>query len=149
MEKVLKKLGYKEGMESMIINAPEIPGNEIIKLLEPVPSESFSGRIDFIMFFAETLKVLRDNKDILMGNLNPEGRLWIIYPKKTSKKYKSDLSRDILWGEFGEFGYEPVSQFSVDEDWSAVRYRHVSEIKTMKRKVFASEEGKKRAGKEI
>jgi hypothetical protein len=44
----------------------------------------------------------------------------------------------------GKLNFEGVMQVSIDEDWSALRFRHVDYIKTMKRKKALSEKGKKR-----
>ncbi|MCA6078303.1 YdeI/OmpD-associated family protein [Fulvivirga sedimenti] len=53
---------------------------------------------------------------------------WIAYPKKSSS-IKSDLSRDIIWGILGADGLAPVSQISIDDDWSALRIRPDADVK--------------------
>ena len=74
--------------------------------------------------------------------------LWLAYPKKSSKKYKTDLSRDMSWQAIGDLGFEGVRQVAIDEDWSALRFREARFIKTMKRQSLRamSDEGKKRTG---
>ncbi len=42
------------------------------------------------------------------------------------------------------YEFEPVSQVSIDDDWSAMRFRHVDNINAMKRKTAATEKGKER-----
>lgn len=142
MEAVLKKLGYKNGMSVLLENLPEDIKENIEMAITKSDLNVEKENYDFIMFFAKEMKVLDKERERLSKAIGKDGRLWIIYPKKSSKKYKSDLSRDVLWSVFGEFGFEPVSNFSVDEDWSALRFRKAEEIGKMKRKVFASEEGK-------
>ncbi|MFM6948875.1 MAG: hypothetical protein ACKOWQ_07675 [Aquirufa sp.] len=46
----------------------------------------------------------------------------------------------------GEIGFEPVSQVAIDEDWTALRFRNVHFIKTLKRnpEAIMSKEGKAR-----
>jgi len=52
----------------------------------------------------------------------PDGVLWMAYPKK-SGALQSDLSRDRGWEPFVRAGWRPVSQVSLDDTWSALRFR--------------------------
>jgi hypothetical protein len=47
------------------------------------------------------------------------GNLWVLYPKGN----KADINRDSLWPILSEFGFRPISQVSVDDTWSALRFR--------------------------
>jgi len=47
------------------------------------------------------------------------GNLWILYPKGN----KADINRDSLWPILADFGFRPISQISVDDTWSALRFR--------------------------
>ena len=47
------------------------------------------------------------------------GNLWVLYPKGN----KADINRDSLWPILADFGFRPISQVSVDERWSALRFR--------------------------
>ena len=58
----------------------------------------------------------------------PDGILWMVYPKK-SGSIKSDLSRDAGWEPFARAGWRPVSQISLDDDWSALRFRPTADVK--------------------
>ena len=73
--------------------------------------------------------------------------MWYAYPKGTSKRYTCEFNRDNGWAVVGEQGFEPVRQVAIDEDWSALRFRKVSFIKTMTRSFAMTEEGKKKVGK--
>lgn len=59
--------------------------------------------------------------------------LWLAYPKRTSKRYRCEFDRDSGWAVLGAAGYEPVRIVAIDEDWSALRFRHVDHIGTMTR----------------
>jgi hypothetical protein len=59
--------------------------------------------------------------------------VWIAYPKGTSKRYQCDFNRDSGWEHLGDAGFEGVRQVAIDEDWSALRFRRVEYIKSMKR----------------
>lgn len=145
MDKVLKKLGYREQTRVLIMNAPQELLGEIRPLLKETPHEEIKGQYEFILFFARALAEVHSARESLAEVIEPEGRLWICYPKKSSKKLKSDLSRDILWDAFGAFGFEPVSNYAIDEDWSSVRFRPVDEIKSLKRRNAATEKGRQRS----
>jgi hypothetical protein len=65
--------------------------------------------------------------------LTGDAILWFAYPKGTSKNYRSEINRDAGWKAVGANGFEPVRLVAIDEDWSAVRFRRVEYIKTMRR----------------
>ena len=49
--------------------------------------------------------------------------LWVAYPKGN----RADINRDTLWPILGERGMRPIGQVSVDETWSAMRFRPLKE----------------------
>ena len=57
-----------------------------------------------------------------MQALKPGGLLWFAYPKKSSK-VKTDISRDIIWEGLMSIGIHPVTLISIDDTWSALRFR--------------------------
>jgi len=57
----------------------------------------------------------------------------MVYPKALLKRYRCEFNRDTGWDALGRAGYEPVRQVAVDNDWSALRFRKVEHIWTMKR----------------
>ena len=143
MNAILKKLGLKEQNPVLILNTPE-EYKEVIESIEAEIHTEIRGTYDFIQVFAKDMSEARGFAEEVVKSLNDDGYLWFCYPKGTSKKYKSDIKRDTAWGLFSPFEFEPVSQVSVNEDWSAMRFRHVDNIKTMKRKTAATEKGKER-----
>ena len=46
----------------------------------------------------------------------------VTYPKKTGK-IASDLSREVTWQAITPLGWRPVTQISIDETWSALRFK--------------------------
>lgn len=81
--------------------------------------------------------------------LEGDGIVWFAYPKKSSKKYKAEISRDYGWDALGAIGLEAVRAVAIDQDWSALRFRRVEYIKTMKRdpKRTMTKKGKERTKK--
>ncbi|MEZ5758843.1 MAG: hypothetical protein R3D86_11540 [Emcibacteraceae bacterium] len=53
--------------------------------------------------------------------------------KKTSKRYKSELTRDHGWDAMMNAGYSTVRMVAIDEDWSTFRFRQNEFVKSAKR----------------
>ncbi len=150
MDAVFKKLNFKGQPTVLVLNAPSSfdinldsisDETKIVKDLKNIES------IEFCMVFATQQKEI----DALVPTLAPllagDVILWMCYPKGTSKKYKCDFNRDTGWQILGKFDMEPVRMVAIDEDWSALRFKKVDFIKTMKRSTLGalSEKGKLKA----
>lgn len=149
---LLKKLKRKEEEKLYLLNLPEILEdlrNEFQEVL-PVSETLEKEKADFVLVFFHTQEEIRETVPELMNKIHDDTLLWVSYPKKSSKSIKSDITRDKGWEIFGEYAYEPVSQISISEDYSALRFRPLKDIKNFNRneKMILSEEGKKRAEKE-
>lgn len=149
MSPVFKKMNLRaETNEILVHNAPQSFENEL-EQLEGMKVQRHPNKIENVLFgiaFAITIAELEAAADMLAQKTEGDAVVWIAYPKTSSKKYKAEFNRDTSWGAFGKHGFEPVRQVAIDADWSALRFRRVEFIKTMKRnsKMAASEEGKKR-----
>ncbi|TDT51905.1 DUF3052 domain-containing protein [Fonticella tunisiensis] len=146
MNPILKKLGLKEQNPILILNAPE-EYNEVIDCIEAEVHTEIRGTYDFIQVFAKDMEEAHILAEKAVKALGEDGHLWFCYPKGTSKKYKSDIKRNTTWDIFAPFEFEAVSQVSINDDWSAMCFRHVDKIKTMKRKTASTEKGKERIKK--
>ena len=56
-----------------------------------------------------------------------DGLLWVSYPK-TSSGVESDLLRDVVWKSVAKTGLRPVTQVSVNDKWSAIRFRPADKV---------------------
>lgn len=63
-----------------------------------------------------------------LNAVKPGGLIWIAYPKGTSK-IKTDISRDKGWDVVHQAGLRGISLISLDDVWSAIRFRPLKEIK--------------------
>ena len=147
MNAIIKKLQYKLQENVLIVNAPpefrEVLGDW--KKTAKVHAEPTSGATySFVLIFVKTEAEVRAAAKKYIPLLEQDAVSWMAYPKKTSKKYKAEITRDSGWSALGEQGYEGVAMISVDDDWSAFRFRKVDFIKTMKRRetMAMSDEGK-------
>jgi len=59
-------------------------------------------------------------KDVI-PSLKKEGKLWIAYPKPTSK-IVSDLNRDCTWDCLMEKGFGKIDEVVIDHVWIAMRF---------------------------
>ncbi len=150
MHPVIKKLQWKENMnEVLILGAPKEYEEVITQFEAEVHTEIKSDIYRFIHIFGTTNQEIKTMAGKAVDVIEEDGILWLSYPKKSSKKYKgSDCSRDKVGAMLGEEGYEPVRQVAIDEDWSALRFRQVDKIKTMKRTFAVTEKGKERTKQE-
>ncbi|MDT8860926.1 DUF3052 domain-containing protein [Alkalihalobacillus sp. MEB130] len=146
MHPVIKKLQWKEPMQSVLVLAAPAEYEEVLSQFEAeVDTEIKRDSYAFIHVFGATNQQLKDLAIKAVELVEEDGMLWLSYPKKSSKKYKgSDCSRDTVGAMLSQEGYEPVRQVAIDEDWSALRFRPVDKIKTMKRTFAVTEKGKER-----
>ncbi len=81
-----------------------------------------SKKIDFALVFAVNQQQLNNIMREVFTALHEESKLWIAYPKQTSK-IVSDLSRDASWDILAQNNYEGVSLVALDHVWSAMRFK--------------------------
>ena len=144
---MLKKLNHKNQSEILLINPPESFEHieaEINKIIEVNENLEGDKPLLFVLAFFTKKSEIREVIERLMKKVNKDSLVWLCYPKKSSKNYKSDITRDTGWEIMGEYSYEPVRQIAIDDDWSALRFRPITEIKefTRDQKMILSEEGK-------
>lgn len=150
MNALLKKLNFKDQNEIVILHAPDefSTFKESFKDYVIVHDEVYE-KMPFVLVFVKSCLEIEEAAKLINEKLIDDALCWIAYPKKSSKKYKTDISRDNGWKPIGDIGFEPVRQVAIDDDWSALRFRETKFIKTMVRnsKMTLSKEGKKRTQK--
>jgi hypothetical protein len=87
-----------------------------------------------VIFVSEPEHISRAAEVIRTNVAGDNTLLWICYPKKSSKKYKSPITRDVGWDPVIDLGWEGVRQIAIDDDWSALRFRPREAIKNYTRK---------------
>ena len=137
MNEIFKKMNFKGSDKIYVIKAPKEfkPILEEMKEITHVKSSpNCKQEYDFALFFIQSKADLEKYAEKAAQKVPGDGLLWFAYPKKTSKKYKAEISRDDdAWKLIGQHGFEPVRMIAIDEDWSALRFRRVEYIKNMKR----------------
>lgn len=134
MTYLLKKLNYKGQERIAIINADESFTENVSNIL---PDVRIDKKIDprfpygFIILFVKEESEVENLAPLAIHNLVADGILWFCYPKKSSKKAISALSRDYGWKTLNDTGFYGIRMISIDETWSALRFRNIKYIKSV------------------
>lgn len=124
MKDGLNKFKFKG--EPVVINAPAELKNEIAAL-------GFATAFDKKIKSANTLFFVNNKKEFVnflnknLDNVEFDGVLWFAYPKGTSG-IKTDVNRDLLWATGEEYGITSVAAISINDVWSALRFRPVDQV---------------------
>jgi len=126
-----QKLLIKPGMRVLVLNAPD----DAARLLSPLPEGAEvvsrpAGGADFdaVLAFVWSKDEMATLAASIVGGVKPGGLLWVAYPKK-SGAIKTDISRDDGWQPMWSLGWDTVALVALDETWSAMRFRPLSETK--------------------
>ena len=124
MQDVIKKMKFKDS--GVIINAPAAIESAFKK-------QGFKSSFDSKEKSANTLVFINNNNEYVsflkkdLKKVAPDSVLWFAYPKGTSK-VKTDINRDTI-RETGEtFGITTVTAISIDDTWSALRFRPIDKV---------------------
>lgn len=133
MTELLKKLNYKGHKRIAVINAE--PGflKIITRELKDIITDTEIDQrcpYEFIMIFVRSEAEVEHYSPIALRNLTADGILWFCYPKKSSKRFKSDLERDRGWKAMNDFNFHGIRMVAIDDDWSAMRFRNIKYIKS-------------------
>lgn len=118
-----KKLQMKAGQRAVIINAPA----DYLEKLTPLPegveiAASPEGQFDFVQLFVKNMADLQKFLPTVAQAVKHDALLWIAYPKGSAKT-GTDINRDSLWAAVAEHQLTGVTLISLDEVWSAMRFR--------------------------
>ena len=151
MADVWGKLNLKDHDEIVLVTAPA-SFEPALKALDGVavtrkPADAKS--MTFFLAFVTTQKEVDDLAKVLAKKSVPDAVVWFAYPKSTSKKYTSEISREAGNEALGNAGFEPVRMVAIDDDWTGKRFRRVAFIKNLTRdpRALVSKEGKKRVAR--
>jgi hypothetical protein len=98
-----------------------------------------SRKIDFALVFAVNESQLSGILKDVMPALKENSKLWVAYPKSTSK-IATDLNRDGRWNQLTCAGYESVNEVVLDHVWSAARFERTNTKRTRSKSPLEMEE---------
>lgn len=133
MRTLLGKLNYKGQKRIAVINAEK---NFKIAPLTELKEVQVDNKIDprypydFMIIFVRMASEVDRITPEALHNLAVDGILWFCYPKKSSKKFDSDISRDRGWESLNNLNFFGIRLVAIDDDWSAMRFRNKKFIKS-------------------
>ena len=122
-DSVLKtKLGIKTGHRVLVLNPPDgyLEKWELTGTAQG--AEEICHTFDVVHLFAANKAILEQCAAQAMAAVAPNGRLWVSFPKGSSK-IQTDLTRDNGWDIITTASPRFMSLISVNEIWSAVRFK--------------------------
>ncbi len=127
---LMKKMRMQSGQRILIMNPPE----GYMEQISPLPDGTEldhepDGKYDFVHLFVTGVAELERLGPNAVDAVKYNSLLWISYPKKSSK-IKTDLNRDSGWQVISDKGFEGISLVSIDDTWSAMRFREKDLVKT-------------------
>jgi hypothetical protein len=118
----------KPGRRLLLLNAPD----GYLSQLQPLPEgveliQAPEGTVEAVHLFVKDRAELEQHAATAINAVKPGGLLWMSYPKKSSK-VKTDLTRDIGWDVVTDVGWTGIAQVSIDDTWSAIRFRPAEDV---------------------
>lgn len=117
---LVEKLGIKPGARLKFVSEPK----GFDALLGELPKGSrfvASGTLDFAILFAKARSDLVKGFPRLRDRLEPNGMLWVAWPKKTSG-VETDLTEGVVRAFGLESGLVDVKVCAIDDTWSGLKF---------------------------
>jgi hypothetical protein len=135
MPSVFAKLNYKDQDQMVVLDAPASfePELAALKGVEILRDLKKASRFSFLLAFVTTQKQVDALGAGIAKKADGDAIVWMAYPKGSSKRFQSEISRDHGWDALGRAGFETVRLVAIDEDWSALRFRKAEFIKRPKK----------------
>lgn len=133
---LLEKLQLKDEKNLLIQGIPSTIEKQFLKIsyAKCVTPLLKIKKIDFALVFAVSKKQLCDILRDVIPVLQPNSKIWIAYPKITSK-IASDLNRDCKWDVIDTYQLEMDSQIAIDNVWTGIRFVKTNQPANKKAKI--------------
>ena len=116
---ICQKLGIKEGMRALFVDAPSDVNAEISSPMLDLKNNT-SGKFDYIHFFAKDQNHFSKKFPKLKEHLNKKGMLWVSWPK--SRNFDTDLDIKSVIKLGYDFGLVESKCISINSIWSALKF---------------------------
>lgn len=121
MSDLTGRLQIKDSMKGQVINRPRDVALDVPR--------TRGNNADFAIVFVRSAADIRKLAPRAAACILDDGLLWLCYPKKSSGVV-TDISRDSGWEPLSKLGYRGVRAVSIDDTWSALRFRQNKYVKT-------------------
>jgi hypothetical protein len=122
-----ERLAIRPGHTVAVRGAPAEAAAALLPLPDRARFVGLEEGPDVIVLFARDRADLEQHAPAAIEAAADDRTLWICYPKRSSK-VPTDLNRDVGWQVVADAGLRGVSQVSVDDTWSALRFRHQDKV---------------------
>lgn len=133
MKTLLEKLNFKGQKRIALINAEKnfslAPAKDLKDVIIDIEIDK-RFPYDFMIVFIKKVSEVKEIAPVALHNLVADGILWFCYPKKTSKRFTSEIDRDHGWKALNDLDFYGIRLVSIDDDWSAMRFRNKKYIKS-------------------
>jgi len=113
-----RKMNMKPPMSVAVIDRPDGVDLDFGDGVAVAPDDSTA---DAVLVFFPSREALESRRPIVVAAAAADRLTWVAYPK--AGQLETDLNRDILWDLLATSGIRPVRQISINDIWSAVRWR--------------------------
>lgn len=118
---LVRKLAIKEGARVAIVRAPNGFAESLALPKGVVLRNEARGRLDVVLFFATRRAELTRRFPRLANGLEPDGGLWVAWPKRTS-----GVATDLSFAPVQEIGLAnglvDNKVAAIDDVWSGLRF---------------------------
>jgi hypothetical protein len=116
-----QKVGIRPGAIVIVLGAP----GDYARLLGGIPAgvelrSSLRGKADIVHVFVRREADLTKRLDAMQTAIEPNGAIWVSWPKRTSK-VPTDLTEDAIRRVALRNGLVDVKVCAIDETWSALK----------------------------
>jgi hypothetical protein len=123
---VSQKMHMKAGNRVLTVNAPRFYATLVgglpdgARLVKAAPAE-------VVHLFVKDRAEITIHLPVALAAVGAETLLWVSFPKKSSG-VETNISRDEGWEPLQVAGWEPVSVITIDDTWSALRFKRTEAI---------------------
>jgi len=125
MSDLFKKLNLKTQAVILVLHSPESFDAELSKLKDIRIHKDLKAvkTIDFVIAFVASAEEVERLVGPVKEKAPGDAVVWFAYPKTTSNIFDVQINRDRGWDALESAGFKAVRQVSIDQDWSALRFR--------------------------
>lgn len=118
---LVQKIGIKPGHRVVLRNHPPSFLDDLGALPDGASQTNRLGsQANVVVYFTDRLAALEKDFAALANAMEPDGMLWVAWPKKASGR-PTDLTEDIVRGVALERGLVDVKVCAIDSTWSGLK----------------------------
>jgi hypothetical protein len=126
-EALLRKLRIAAEDRLLLVGAPAGYLERLGRAADTDFVTAVPGAYDVVHVFVPDHEAVERDAPKALTAVRHGGVVWMSYPKRSSR-VPTDITRDAGWDVLDAAGWEGVAQVSVDEVWSAVRFRPSADV---------------------